>query len=343
MFNLNLKVMHFNFYLGIDVSKEKVDVCLHQNQHVLFWEECDNNEKSLTKLLRSLQAEYSLSEDNLLVCAEHTGMYSHPLHRVCSKLQLSLWLENPATIKHSGGLLRGKNDKIDAERIAIYAFRFQDKVQLTEPYDPVMAQLKYLHSERKLLVRDQGKYKGQLKDQSKFLIKEVFDKKKKRLQAIILTLSKQIAKVEEEIHRIIEENKSLKFLMNLMTSIKGVGPQLALYVLLSTEAFKRFVDPKKYCCHAGVAPFRYQSGSSQRSPARVSHKADKEAKCLLHMSAMSAIQHNHELKAYFDRKTKAGKKKMTVINAVRSKLVHRIFAVVRDNRKYEYSYAPSVV
>lgn len=343
MFNLNLKGMHFNFYLGIDVSKEKVDVCLLQNQRLLFWEECENKEKSLTKLLKSLQAEYSLSEDNLLICAEHTGMYSHPLHRVCSQLELSLWLENPATIKHSGGLLRGKNDKIDAERIAIYAFRFQDKVQLTERYDPIMAQLKYLHAERKLLVSDQGKYKGQLNDQKQGLPKEIYNNKKKRLQALILTLSKQIAKVEIEIHRIIQENKSLKLLMNLMTSIKGVGPQLALYVLLSTEAFKRFDDPRKYCCHAGVAPFKYQSGSSQRSPSRVSHKADKQAKYLLHMAAMSAIQHNPELKAYYQRKTEEGKKKMTVINAVRSKIVHRIFALVRDNRKYEYSYAPSVV
>ena len=61
-------------------------------------------------------------------------------------------------------------------------------------------------------------------------------------------------------------------------------------------------------------------------------------KKLLHLCAMSAMQNDQEMKAYYERKLLEGKNKMSIINAVRNKLVHRIFAVVRDNRMYEDNY-----
>lgn len=53
---------------------------------------------------------------------------------------------------------------------------------------------------------------------------------------------------------------------------------------------------------------------------------------------MSAIQNDKEMKAYFERKVMEGKNKMSVINAVRNKLIHRVFAVVRDERLFEDNY-----
>ena len=56
------------------------------------------------------------------------------------------------------------------------------------------------------------------------------------------------------------------------------------------------------------------------------------------MAALSAIRMKGELKEYFMRKVEEGKNKMTVINAVRSKIIHRIFAVIRSNEKYNKNY-----
>ena len=53
---------------------------------------------------------------------------------------------------------------------------------------------------------------------------------------------------------------------------------------------------------------------------------------------MSAIQNDPEMKAYFERKVVEGKNKMSVFNAVRNKLIHRVFAVIRDERNYENNY-----
>ena len=53
---------------------------------------------------------------------------------------------------------------------------------------------------------------------------------------------------------------------------------------------------------------------------------------------MSAIQNDPEMKAYFERKVAEGKNKMSVINAVRNKLIHRVFAVIRGEQDYENNY-----
>ena len=63
--------------------------------------------------------------------------------------------------------------------------------------------------------------------------------------------------------------------------------------------------------------------------------ADREMKSLLHLAAMSAIRLNNELRTYYRRKVGEGKNKMSVLNAVRNKIVHRIFAVVKNQTMYK--------
>ncbi|SFE44289.1 transposase, partial [Spirosoma endophyticum] len=97
--------------------------------------------------------------------------------------------------------------------------------------------------------------------------------------------------------------------------------------------------PKKLACHAGVAPFEHSSGSSVRGKTRVNHHARKSLKTLLHMAAMSALQVKGELQDYYQRKVADGKNKMLVINALRNKLIHRVYAVVKRGKKYDKTYA----
>lgn len=57
---------------------------------------------------------------------------------------------------------------------------------------------------------------------------------------------------------------------------------------------------------------------------------------------MSSIQVNSELQMYYQRKVAEGKNKMLVLNAIRNKLIHRVYAVVKLGEKYNkfYSYRP---
>lgn len=116
-----------------------------------------------------------------------------------------------------------------------------------------------------------------------------------------------------------------------------------MQILLTTNEFKASFMAKKYACYVGVAPFPYRSGSSIKGRNRVSPLANKSIKTLLHLAALAAIKVKGELREYFLRKVAEGKNKMAVVNAVGNKLITRIFAVVKQNRKYEKNYTYSVV
>lgn len=105
--------------------------------------------------------------------------------------------------------------------------------------------------------------------------------------------------------------------------------------MITTNEFKNIHKAQQYACYAGIAPFEHSSGTSIRGRTRVSHKANKSVKTLLHLAALTAIRYNTDKKNYYNRKIEQGKNKMLVINAVRNKLVHRVFACVTQNRPYE--------
>ena len=62
--------------------------------------------------------------------------------------------------------------------------------------------------------------------------------------------------------------------------------------------------------------------------------ANQKLKKLIHLAAMAASHSNSDLKAYYIRKVKEGKNKMSVINAIRNKLIHRIWAVIQRQMPY---------
>ena len=87
-----------------------------------------------------------------------------------------------------------------------------------------------------------------------------------------------------------------------------------------------------------LAHLNIRSGSSIRSRAKVFHKANKYLKILLHLAALKAIQLKGKFKDYYGRKVAEGKNKMAVLNAVRNKIIHTVFALVKHGQKYDESY-----
>jgi transposase len=168
---------------------------------------------------------------------------------------------------------------------------------------------------------------------NKFVLKE----SKKLCQASLKAIESDIAQTEKVIQEVLQSDEELKRLMKLITSVDGIGPITACEIILTTAEFKQISDPKKFACYAGVAPFEHSSGK-KLSRARVSHMANKKVKRFLHMEAMSSIRSKSDLKNYYERKVREGRNKMLIINAVRNKLIHRVFACVRDNRPYQDHY-----
>ncbi|WP_053404105.1 IS110 family transposase [Persicobacter sp. CCB-QB2] len=334
--------MDFNHYLGIDVSKGSLELHLISLDQSIEFEPIDNTDDAITTGLFELCKLYQLSGENTLIIAEHTGIYTYPLIRVCSELGLSLWLQSGYEIKHSQGLQRGKNDKVDAYRIAEYGRRFRDKYSPIELGEKSIEYLRYLRSERRLLVKDRAKFQAQQSDHKDFISPEIYKGRAKRNKARIKLLDSQIKQLDQEIKEVIHEDPKLKRYLKLLTSIKGIGLQIALNVIIETLGFTKITTAKKFACHSGIAPFRYTSGTSVRSKNKVSYKANRKMKSLLFMGALSLLNvKDSEEYRYYKRKISEGKEHYSVMIALTDKLVRKMYAVIRDDRPYSKEYEPN--
>ena len=320
--------MKFKEIIGIDVSKLSLDVRLHLSAQSCKF---DNDPAGIFQMIQWCEKRSGLKREALFFIFEHTGLYSYPLAKQFTALGIAYSMESGLAVKRSLGITRGKDDHIDAIKLALYGYRLRDELTPYQLAEKAIQQLQSLLKLRDRLVKQRSGYKASLKEQ-----KSVLDHKDYQLllsiqKQLISQLSEHVKKVEAQLRVLINADEKLKTLYKLIRSVKGVGDQTAYHCIVFTHGFTRFKTWRQFAAYCGTAPFPYQSGSSIRGRTKVSHLANKQIKKLLNMCAMVAIQHDPQLKAYYQRKIQQGKAKMSVINAVRNKILARIFAVV--NRK----------
>ena len=334
--------MDFRYFIGIDIAKDTLDWAVYNAQGLQFNTHTANTHAGISMVLTQLKALPEWNPKQAVFCMEHTGIYNAHLLEILHHAKLFIWLESSLQIKQGSGMQRGKTDKVDAQRIAQYAFRFRDQVRLWQPPREVVQQLAYLSATRQRLNQAYNLLAVPLAEQEIFIDHSLQKKLKAHAKKPLAILRDERQAVERQIHQLIQADTRLKELFTLMVSVPGVGPAVATELLIATNEMQTINEPKKMACHAGVAPFEYRSGTSVRGKTRVSHQAQKRLKSLFHLGAMSAIQTNGELQTYYQRKVAEGKNKMLVLNAVRNKLIHRVYAVVRRGEKYDKNYVPTL-
>ena len=338
LFHFKGKDMLFTYFIGVDVSKKCLDFALVTAGQVHFHLQVENTPVGIKQALKSLKSQCKLQLSQALFCVEHTGLYQNTLLAYLSKQQAHIWLESALHIKAGGGLQRGKTDKVDASRIALYASKNQERIKTWQPPRPQVQELRALAALRNRLLEAKKQLQVPLQEQKPLLSKSLMRQLEQNSQASLKALEKDVAQTEACIQQLISQDEQLKHYFELLTSVQGIGSVTATQVIIATNEFQDFQQAKAFACHAGVAPFAYQSGSSVRGKTKVSPKADKKLKRLLHLAALTAIRIKGELQDYYHRKVAQGKHKMSVLNAVRNKLVLRMFAVIHKNRKYEKNY-----
>jgi len=279
----------------------------------------------------------NVNPSETMIVMEHTGLYSYCFERFLHKHQIAFCKVNALVIKRSIGLLRGKTDRIDAARIAAYGYQKKDTLIAEVPVSDALKRLQILHSTRERLVRYRASLIRALKEYRHIGIPEKDIVMVSQLQ-LIKNFDRQIEKLMSEIEAIIEDHEPLQINFRLLQSITGVGKVVALVVIVKTHNFTRFANARKFACFCGIAPFPYESGTSVKRNARVSHLADKQMKTLLDLSAKAAIQYDKELREYYLRRTANGKSKMSTINIVRNKILYRIFAVIKRQTPFSQNY-----
>ena len=326
-------------FIGVDVSKKTLDLCvLDAEGRPVNRNRIENKEKNISAYFEELQKDQSLDMRTVLVCMEHTGVYSNLLLEYLSSVQASVCVEMALQIKRSQGIQRGKSDKIDALRIAEYAYLHHRKLRLWAPTRKQVQELKALAALRDRLVRVANQLRVSLKENEEFMDSKIQKEVKTSCKESLIALEKDLKKVDEKINKLISKDQNLNKQMKLLTSVTGIGRAIATQMIITTNEFQTIKEPKKFACYAGVAPFEHSSGSSIKTKPRVSKMANMEMKRLLYLGATSAIQYSEEMKAYYERKVASGKKPMSVISAVRNKLISRAFVCINQNREYEKNY-----
>jgi transposase len=317
-------------YVGIDISKEKIDVRLFNEKKDSCFLNTVSGFKKMIDWINKLVGE----DASLVFCFEHTGVYSVPLHLFLDKENLLYILVSGLQVKRSLGIQRGKNDRVDSKRLAEYVYLFRESITPQKLQTPLLVRIKYLLSLRARLIKQRAGYKASVPEYKKYLALGNLDIIIRSQNKMIEVMTTQIKAIDKEIHTVIGSDVKIHEQYLLATSVKGIGQITAAYMIVLTNCFTEFKTWRKFACYAGSAPFELQSGTSIKGKTKISHYANKQIKAILTNAVKSAVQHSPELKKYYQRRINEGKHKKIVVNILRNKLISRVFATVRRGTPY---------
>ena len=331
--------MTFTKFIGIDISKSTFDLALikENTPEKMVTAKFSNSPKGIVALEQFIRKQDLVKQD-ILFCIEHTGLYCRVLSNYLVENHYAVWLEMPVQILRSLGIQRGKNDQLDAKRIATYAFTFKDKARLWQPPREEVQKIHDLMALRDRLIESRKSILMPIQELEATGLDEVATTLRKHCKKSVESLDKEIKQIEKELDEIIDKDTNLKNKYKLARSVPGIGNITAMALLYYTNEFTLFRTAKELACYCGVAPFARESGTSVRGKTRVSNFANKALKKLLHMASMAVISSDKELRAFFDRKVAEGKNKMLVLNAIRNKILHRLLAVIKRDTPFQSEY-----
>lgn len=247
--------MAIHYYVGIDISKESLDLTLLLDHEVVEQTKIKNDVMSITWLLNQWKGDYRMNRGNAIFCMEQMGHYNCYLEKVLLKRKARIWQESALQIFRTLGIQRGKDDKVDAYRIARYAFLHHSSFTPWTPFREVVLRLKYLSRLRSRLINCKLRLKVPIGEQEHFAsagIKKVISKLCKDSRK---SLENDILAVEKEMLQVVHEDNTLARLYQVISSVKGIGKTITIELLIVTNEFKKIATASKFACYAGIALF----------------------------------------------------------------------------------------
>lgn len=317
--------MKNHWFIGVDISKKTFDGAIFSQDksgkplHARF-----GNTPSGYKDFKEWLTKQGAKLSEVFVCMEHTGVYGLGLASFLEGT-IAYCMVNPLQVKRSLGIVRGKSDKVDAAMLARYCHLYRDELKPTILPTKTLQNLRILFSERERIVKALQQEKAVLSE----LRPVLGENSMLRLHARMGLLQENLRAVERELLEIVHDNREIERSYDLATSVIGVGMVNALLFIMYSNNFEGITQPRSFACYSGVAPFEHTSGTSIRGKTRVSHLANKQVKTQLTNAARSAIINDPELSRYYKRKRDEGKEHGVVMNAVKFKIILRVYATVR--------------
>ena len=317
-------------FIGCDVSKYTLDFAIYQrgiDYRKFKHHQVSNDEAGFKELLKWLKSNGVKKQKDLVVGIEHTGYYSNALAEWLFRKRITFCYLHPLDVKNYISSSRNKNDSEDACMIADYLYTMREKLTPSTPEPSEIKQLRALRNERALIIKSRTAFLNLLKN-----IDEPASIK--RMQTIINELNTQVKAIEKSIMEAINSNEKIKQNYNLITTIPGIGLVNAINTIIATCNFTKFQTARQYAKFCCICPLSNESGISVRGGDHISKKGHNELKTDLTEAARSTIIHNSQMKAYYQRKRAQGKSHGCVMNAIKFKLVCRMFAVIIRQSPY---------
>ena len=307
--------------IGADVSKDAIEISVNGNKtHTV-----QNTQKGIRALIKRLQ-----KNRPDLVVFEPTGGYERKLANLLADAEIAYHRCYPNTVHHFARSLgvRAKTDALDAKILALYGLK--NDLKPTPPPDPIAEEGRRWLKMRADVVKTIVQYSNREhllegQEQQEMTDEIVQSLKKKRNKALLKALEQ------------IKESPDLRRRFDLLKSVPGFGDLVAAYLVLFVPELG-FRSGKQISSLLGLAPWARESGKSYGR--RRIRGGRGHVRSTLYMSAMSAIRHNPDLKAFNERLVGRGKPKMVALAAVIRKLAVLANAILKRGTPWSPSAPP---
>lgn len=320
--------------IGIDVSKDKLDLCWLRNissgkkKTRVF----KNKRKSFDNIVQWLLTNTKVKAEEILIVLEPTGVYHEALIYFLHQQGFNIYLANPGKAKkYSEAIgLTHKTDKSDGMMLARYGSSLLSGFRMWQPEAEEIRELKALSRRLSALEKDLQR------ERNRYEAAEISGSSNRVLQSLekmMAALEQETKNLTQEIDTHIDKHPQLKRNSELLKSIKGIGDVMARE-LVYLFASKKFKSAKQVAAFIGLIPKLRESGKlkgrttlSKTGPARLRAK--------LYMAAVVASQYNLDIMQQKDRLLNAGKTKMEALGAAMRKLVQICFGVIKNQTEYQ--------
>lgn len=316
-------------YLGIDVSKEKLDIAFRTDHATDKHYQCTNDLAGFRDILRWTEVP---QPGSVHVCLEATGQYSVPVAEFLHLQGYMVSLVNPVCIKNFARcqLRRNKTDKLDAVLIADFC-----KARQPAPWTPLSPQNKAL----KALSRRLEDIKDlRLQEKNRLYSGTTNEAVLQSIHSVISFFDEQIKELEGEIRQFIQKDPELKRKMELLLTIPCVGEKTATILLAELPDVTVFKSARQLAAFVGLTPEIHDSGSSIHKKPRMSKKGNAVLRKALYMPAVVGKKWNPIIHAFCDRLLNAGKNTMVVIGAAMRKLIHIVYGILKSGQPFDPNF-----
>ena len=300
-------------YLGIDVSKDKLDLAIEGQAEVVVFANDPAGIAQLIERMRQLRP--------ALIVVEATGGYERLLLNTALEAALPIARVQPGRVRHfakAQGLL-AKSDGIDAHLLAVYARCLQPAV--SEKRSKNQLELDALLVLRRQLIDTRTALTNQMQMADSSFVRATLAK-------LLRQIHDRLKQVEKRIARLIDSDDDLAGRRDLLLSVPGVGKTTAATLAAQLPELGK-IDRCQISALVGVAPYNRDSGKWAGKRAIFAGRA--AVRSVLYMATITAIRCNPVIRTFAERLQKAGKLPKVVITACMRKLLTMLNAMARDN------------